>query len=89
MSDDYPAIAYAPSYASYNWTGAPSDWTLSTNAAGGDSGWSLFCKTLMLLLTIGSTRKLEQMVPTRRSGLYYRGFGYGKSAPECGNTAGY
>lgn len=28
---------YAPDYASYNWIGAPSDYSLATNDLGGDS----------------------------------------------------
>lgn len=58
---------YAPSYASYNWTGAPSDFSLTTNVhTGGDSsecGW--FCITLARLICLISHRKSEQMVSIR------------------------
>jgi hypothetical protein len=38
---EYPGTAdYAPEYASYNWTGAPANFELSTNAVGGDSRMS-------------------------------------------------
>jgi hypothetical protein len=39
MSSPYPGVVnYEPDYASYNWTGPPSDFSnLATNAVGGDS----------------------------------------------------
>lgn len=38
MSTDYAGVVdFAPKYASYNWTGPPSDTNLATNSLGGDS----------------------------------------------------
>lgn len=38
MADEYAGTNYLPDYASYNWTGGPSDFSsLSTNEVGGDS----------------------------------------------------
>jgi ammonium transporter, Amt family len=38
MSSSNTEVVYLPGYASYNWTGAPSDYSLSTNPdLGGDS----------------------------------------------------
>ena len=70
-----------PEYASYNWTGAPANYALTTSATnGGDS------RTHSPHLTISSSeahydwyraRKPEQMVSVRRPGLHHRGFGHG------------
>lgn len=57
---------YAPDYASYNWIGAPSDYSLSTNPdLGGDSRT---CPTPLTDCCFAHGfpdrhRKLEQMVP--------------------------
>ena len=63
---------YAPDYASYNWTGAPSSYdSLTTNELGGDSRRSLpLCSTgtMATRLTdcsVCRNRKPEQMVPVR------------------------
>lgn len=60
---------YAPDYASYNWIGAPADYSLTTNTdLGGDSRMcsrpeltALGARWLIDFLN--RHRKLEQMVP--------------------------
>lgn len=70
MSDG--AAPYAPDYASYNWTGAPADYSLTTNEnTGGDS--RTCCATsdqknpekLTLAFLRHRHRELEQMVSIR------------------------
>lgn len=59
---------YLPSYASYNWTGAPADFSLATNTdSGGDS--SMYFYPLVTATSsdpyLNRNRKFEQMVPIR------------------------
>lgn len=56
-------VPYAPDYASYNWTGAPADYSLTTNAdLGGDSRMfqpSRESKDNLADYFLDRTRKLE------------------------------
>src|SRR4051812_25718513 len=68
MSDP---VEYVPSYASYNWTGAPADFTLSTNPEGGDSStWSdnLTNSKVLKSLTFPFTTGVENLNKWFQSG---------------------
>ena len=76
---------FLPNYASYNWTGAPADFSLTTNPdSGGDSskqfntpGGLRRVRLAMWLTVCGRTGKCKQVVPIRRPGLHHCGFGHG------------
>jgi hypothetical protein len=46
---------FLPGYASYNWTGPPSDTSLQTNGLGGDSRMYLAHSFLLTAVTYGLT----------------------------------
>jgi hypothetical protein len=69
-------------YASYNWTGAPANYALTTSATdGGDSskppsGVPTKARYETYELPY-RTRESKQMVPIRRPGIHHRGLGHG------------